>query len=1052
VKVLVVEDEQGLREGLARGLEAEGFVVQSAANGVDGLWMAQEFDPAVVVLDIMLPGLSGYEVCRRLRQSGSHVPILMLTAKDGEYDEADALDLGADDFLSKPFSYVVLLAHLRALLRRAPSDRAPELRVGDLRLDPATRRCFRGSQEVALTPREFALAELLARRQGQVVSRQDIVEQVWNADVGMDSNVVDVYIGYLRRKPEGTPLSGVEWQSAMYAEGLSPEVRLKALTIEGRLPFVIEASGSETHLTTGFDPEPRARRVFAFPRPETLARVLRDAEADPDSPTWRAKVNRMPALITTGLRPAQIEAVTGIERSLAEQRFDRSLVQMATGAGKTFTAVTSSYRLLKHGGFRRVLFLVDRNNLGDQTLREFQNYATPDDGRRFTELYNVDKLTGAGMVGSSHVVISTIQRVYAALRGQQVADVDDPNVDDFTPDAPVEVVYNAQMPPEAFDLVIVDEAHRSIYGVWRGVLEYFDAHVVGLTATPVKQTFGFFQQNLVSEYTYAQSVADNVNVDFDVYRIQTQITDRGSTVDAGTILPVRDRRTRRERYETLDDDLSYTATQLDRAVTSRSQIRLVLETFRDRLFTEIFPGRSTVPKTLIFAKDDNHAEEVLTLAREVFGKGNDFAAKITYSFRDPKSLLQQFRTSPSLRIAVTVDMIATGTDVKPLECVFFLRDVRSASYFEQMKGRGARTISNADFQSVTPDAETKTRFVLIDAIGVTEHDYVDARPLERAKGISLKKLLDKAASLTLTEDQTATLASRLAKLELQLTPAERTELDTVAGSPLKDVVRQLVAAVDSDVQLQAIANAPVVDGVVDAAAAVQRLLDAAVRPLAANPALRQRILELRASHDQLIDEVSVDILLDAHGLIDVERARSVVESWRAYLAEHRDEITALQVLYSQPRSARVSFVELRELAERIQRPPYNWTPDLIWNAYAAIEVDKVRHADRHTVTDLVSLVRFALGTDDELVSYASKVEERYAGWLAQQAQAGASFTEQQRWWLDRIADVIATSAGVAADDLDNAPFTERGGVDGALRDLGAGAATYLEQLNAELTA
>ena len=858
--------------------------------------------------------------------------------------------------------------------------------------------------------------------------------------------------GVIEAKREGTPLSGVEWQSAMYAEGLPAEIRLKALTVEGRLPFVFEASGSETHLTNGFDPEARARRVFAFPRPETLARWLRDAEADPAAPTWRAKVKQMPGLQIEGLRPAQIEAVTGIERSLAGQRFDRSLVQMATGAGKTYTAVTSSYRLLKYGGFRRVLFLVDRNNLGDQALREFQNYGTPDDGRRFTELYNVDKLTGAGMVGSSHVVISTIQRVYAALRGQQVADVDDPNIDDYLPDTPVEVVYNAQMPPEAFDLVIVDEAHRSIYGVWRGVLEYFDAHVVGLTATPVKQTFGFFRQNLVSEYTYAQSVADNVNVDFDVYRIQTQISDQGSTVDAGTVVPVRDRRTRRERYETLDDDLSYTATQLDRAVTSRPQIRLVLETFRDRLFTEIFPGRSTVPKTLIFAKDDNHAEEVLTLAREVFGKGNDFAAKITYSARDPKALLQQFRTSPSLRIAVTVDMIATGTDVKPLECVFFLRDVRSASYFEQMKGRGARTISNADFQSVTPDAPTKTRFVIVDAIGVTEHDYVDARPLERAKGVSLRKLLDRAAALTLTEDETATLASRLAKLELALTPAERSELDTVAGGSLKDVVRNLVAAVDPDVQASAIADAPQVGGVVDAQAAVQGLLDDAVRPLAANPALRQRILELRASHDQVIDEVSADVLLDAKGVVDVERARSVVASWRAYLAEHRDEITALQVLYSQPQPARVSFTELRELADRIQRPPYNWTPEVIWEAYAAIEANRVRRADRHTVTDLVSLVRFALGADTELVPYASRVGQRYAGWLVQQQQAGAVFTDAQRWWLDRIADVIATSAGVSAEDLDNAPFTERGGVDGAVRDLGTSAARYLEQLNAELTA
>ena len=236
--------------------------------------------------------------------------------------------------------------------------------------------------------------------------------------------------------------------------------------------------------------------------------VLREAEADPAAPTWRAKVQSMPELDVAGLRPAQIEAVHGIEHSLAEQRHDRSLVQMAIGAGKTFTAVTKSYRLLKQGGFTRILFLVDRNNLGDQTLREFRDYTTPDDGRKFSEQYNVDKLTGAGMVGSSKVVISTIQRVHAALRGQDIADAEDPGLDSFVPDAPVEIAYNADLPPEAFDLVIVDECHRSIYGVWRGVLEYFDARVVGLTATPTKQTFGFFRQNLVSEYTYAESVAD----------------------------------------------------------------------------------------------------------------------------------------------------------------------------------------------------------------------------------------------------------------------------------------------------------------------------------------------------------------------------------------------------------------------------------------------------------------------------------------------------------------------------------------------------------------
>ncbi len=863
-------------------------------------------------------------------------------------------------------------------------------------------------------------------------------------------------VGVIEAKPEGTPLSGVEWQSAMYATGLSPRQQLRAVTVDGRLPFVFEASGTETHFTNGYDPTPRARRVFAFPQPQTLGRLLRDAAAEPANPTWRGKVVTLPALDAAPLRPAQITAITAVEKSLAEQRFDRSLVQMATGAGKTFTAVTEAYRLLKWGGFNRVLFLVDRNNLGDQTLREFRDYTTPDDGRKFTELYNVDKLTGAGMVGSSKVVISTIQRVHSVLRGQPVPEGDDPELDAAVPSAPVEIAYNVDLPPEAFDLIVVDECHRSIYGVWRGVLEYFDAHIVGLTATPTKQTFGFFQQNLVAEYTYAESIADKVNVDFDVYRISTQITGQGSSVEAGTIVPVRDKKTRKERYESLDEDLDYTPGQLDRAVTSASQIRLVLETFRDRLFTDIFPGRSTVPKTLIFAKDDNHAEEIVTTARQVFGKGNDFAAKITYNAKNPRDLLAKFRNSPSLRIAVTVDMIATGTDVKPLECVFFMRDVRSATYFEQMKGRGARTISETDFQAVTPDALAKDRFVIVDAVGVTEHAYIDAVPLDRERSASLKQLLGKAAALTITEDETATLASRLARLDQQLTASEQGELATLAGATLSSIVRGLVDAVDVDKQVEAFEVARQGSPQSTPADVIAELIESAITPLAGNPALRERILAIRASHGLVIDEVSVDVLLGAHGVVDTAKARQVVDSWRSYLDQHKDEITALQLYYAGDTTAKITYAELRELADRIKRPPYNWTPDIIWNAYAAIEVDlahpRVRRADRHTATDLVSLIRFTLGVDDTLVPYAETVASRYAGWLAQQEQAGVVFTGRQRWWLDRIADIIAQAAGISADDLDNAPFTERGGIDGALADLGPQAAGLLDRLNAELTA
>lgn len=897
-------------------------------------------------------------------------------------------------------------------------------------------------------------------RAGWVV--QDVKDQALGAAVGVAVREVTMksghgradYLLYLNKgvvgvveaKPMGKTLSGVEWQSSMYAQGLTDAQKLRATMVDGKLPFVFEASGSETHFTNGYDPHPRARAVFNFPKPETLLAIIADARTNPDAPTWRGALQTMPKLDERALRPAQITAIKGIERSLREQRFDRSLVQMATGAGKTYTAVTASYRLLRFGGFKRVLFLVDRNNLADQTAAEFANFRTPDDGRRFTELYPVDKLKSDAPADSASVVISTIQRVFKTLRGENVPEGDDAMLDSQIPDKPVTVTYNAALPPETFDLIIVDEAHRSIYGQWRAVLEYFDAHVIGLTATPGKQTFAFFRQNLVSEYTYEESVSDGVNVDFEIFRIETEVTAAGSRIEAGTHVPLVDRRTREKRMETLDEDVVYTPTQLDRMVTSTSQIRLVLETYRDKLFTHIFPGRSEVPKTLIFAKDDAHAEEIVRCVREVFGRGNEFAAKITYSAKDPKGHLKAFRTSSQLRVAVTVDMIATGTDVKPLECVIFMRDVSSGQYFEQMKGRGARTISKSDFQAVTPDAEAKTHFVLVDAVGVTEHEFV-APPLNREPGVSLEKLLKKAAAYELTEDETATLASRLAALERQVSDAERAELDDVAGpsSDLGSIVRGLVHAVNPDVQAAASEGAP------DPAAAVRDLLDEAVAPLADNPVLRSRIMELRRQHDRIIDEVTRDTIRRAEGVSRADSALEIVESWKKYLEDNRDEITALQVL-DEFKTHRVPFKALDDLARQIERTPERWTTEKLWAAYEQLDGAKVRPNPHARATDLVSLLRYALDLDDELVPYEDVVQERYESWLAQQAQAGATFSETERWWLDRMRDFVVTSAGITVDALDAEPFTQRGGVDGALRDLGDNAGILLESLDKELTA
>ena len=529
-------------------------------------------------------------------------------------------------------------------------------------------------------------------------------------------------VGVVEAKPEGTTLTGVEVQSGKYSTGLPDTLPAH----ERPLPFLYESTDSETQFTNRLDPEPRSRQVFSFHSPETLLQWV-GADASPSgasTPSYsatgeprgsylatrnlRQNLQTMPPLNEEGLWPAQARAITNLEQSLAAGR-PRGLVQMATGSGKTFMACNLVYRLIKYAGARSVLFLVDRRNLGLQTQKEFQGFTTPDERRKFTELYNVQPLQSKSIDPVSKVCISTIQRLFSILRGEEL----DPELEELSGfDAataqrqPALVEYNPDVPIETFDFIITDECHRSIYHQWRQVIDYFDAFLIGLTATPSKQTLGFFQQNLVMEYSHREAVADKVNVDFDIYRIHTEITEQGSKVDAGYWVNKRDRQTRTPRWEQLEEDLTYTPNQLDRDVVAVDQIRTVIQTFRDKLFTDIFPHRKDVPKTIIFAKDDSHADDIVRAVREQFDKGNDFCQKIAYrtTGAKPEDLLTSFRNSYNPRIVVTVDMIATGTDIKPVEIVFFMRNVRSRTFFEQMKGRGVRTISPTDFNAVTPDA------------------------------------------------------------------------------------------------------------------------------------------------------------------------------------------------------------------------------------------------------------------------------------------------------------------------------------------------------------
>ena len=587
--------------------------------------------------------------------------------------------------------------------------------------------------------------------------------------------------GVIEAKPEGTTLTEVEHQSGKYVAGLPDWMKPPVYP----LPFIYESTGAETRFTNGYDPDARSRRVFTFHRPETLAEWLRQIAENPDLPTFRARLKAMPPLDERGLWGKQAEAIRNLEQSLAEDR-PRSLIQMATGSGKTFTAANVCYRLIKHADAKRILFLVDRSNLGKQAKLEFDKFTIQETQRKFPAEYNVQHLTSNTIDATSRVCISTVQRIFSILKGEAELDqeIDEHSVYELPVAEPVEVSYNPALPPDTFDVIIIDECHRSIYGLWRQVLEYFDAHLIGLTATPTKQTFGFFRQNLVMEYSHDMAVTDGVNVDFTVYKIETAITKAGSTIEAGEFAGYRDRQTRKVRWDAVDEPIEYAAAQLDRAVVAEDQIRTVIQTFKDKLFTELFPGRKTVPKTLIFAKDDSHADDIVQIVREVFGKGNQFATKITYRTRDgkPEDLLQAFRNSMYPRIVVTVDMIATGTDVKPLECLVFMRSVKSRTYFEQMLGRGVRVIDDTEFQSVTDDAKTKDRFIVVDAVGVMDTPLAETvQPLERKPAQSLKDLFKQVAFGSKDPQVASSIAGRLARLDKHLTKDDRDMLAGLAG-------------------------------------------------------------------------------------------------------------------------------------------------------------------------------------------------------------------------------------------------------------------------------
>ena len=830
-------------------------------------------------------------------------------------------------------------------------------------------------------------------------------------------------VGVVEAKKVGWTLRGVTEQSEKYLDGLAEKFPNAA-----RKPqYSYETTGIETLFADRHDPKYRSRYVFTFHRPEILADWLKEEKS------LRARLKTIPELNYPNLRDCQSHAIINLEKSFADNK-PRALIQMATGTGKTFAAVTSIYRLLKFAKANRVLFLVDRGNLGRQALREFQQYETPDDGRKFTELYTVQHLQSQ-TIDDVSVVISTIQRLFSILKGKKEFNDEDEELSEFEtkPDeTPVDIEYNSNIPIGEFDFIVIDECHRSIYNKWKQVLDYFDAFLIGLTATPSKHTVGFFNNNQVMAYTHERAVADGVNVGYHVYKIRTKITSEGSTIEAGETIEKRDRMTREQRAEKLDEDYTYDQKQLDRDVIAPDQIRLILKTFKEKL-PEIFPGRTHVPKTLIFAKDDAHAEEITKIIREVFGEGNEFCKKITYKTtgEKPENIIKSFRNSVNPRIAVTVDMIATGTDIRPLECIIFMRDVHSKLYFDQMKGRGTRIIKPDDLLSVTPDAKSKDHFVIIDAVGVCEHAMSDTHSLNRKKGISFEHLMQAAAEGRADTDTLESLAYRMSRLDNQLDDKGKEEItEASGGQTIRHIINKVLDGIDSDKQIErAKEKFQTKEPTKEQIAEVAKESVAEACSIFDSAKLRKIIIDVKKRNEMIIDSISIDELEEA-GFDEQAKALTAqtVESFKEFLEKNRDELTALNIIYSKPYKMReITFKDIKDLANAIEKPPYNLTPELLWSAYQRLDKSKVKENPAKMLTDLISIVRYSIGKDDLLMPFDKVVDERFAKWLETQESSGRKFSAEQKEWLVMIKEHIASSVSISLDDMDYAPFNQKGG-------------------------
>ncbi|MFT4155488.1 DEAD/DEAH box helicase family protein [Parafilimonas sp.] len=929
------------------------------------------------------------------------------------------------------------------------------------------------------------------------VAVREYQTDVGPADYVLFVNKKPVGVIEAKRAEEGVHLTMHEDQTEGYATA-----KLKYLN-NHPLFFGYESTGDVTRFTDYRDKKPRSRPVFTFHRPETFAEWLKQEKS------LRTRLHDLPALPEEGLRDCQITAINNLERSFKQAK-PKALIQMATGSGKTYTAITFIYRLLKFAKAKRILFLVDTKNLGEQAEQEFMAYVPNDDNRKFTELYGVTRLKSSYIPEDNQVYISTIQRMYSILKGTELDEsAEETNPNEYKTKEPAPVTYNERIPVEFFDFIVIDECHRSIYNLWKQVLDYFDVFQIGLTATPDNRTFGYFNKNIVSDYGYEKAVIDGVLVPYNVFTIETKITKQGGAIPMGEMVDKRERLTRRKFWEAVDEDIEYSGRQLDRDIVNLNTIRTIVRAIKENL-PKMFPDRTSpslqgstssqpfskgegqegpsksaatnvqglapspseraggevafeVPKTLIFAKTDSHAEDIIEIVREEFGEGNKFCKKITYqSKEDPKAILSQFRNDYYPRIAVTVDMIATGTDIRPLEVLVFMRDVKSRSYYEQMKGRGTRTCSLEQLRATgTPSAKfTKDHFVIIDAIGVEQSQKTDSRPLEKKPGMSLKDLLQNVAMGNTQEDILTTLANRLIRLDKQINDKERANFAEQAnGQTIHHVVAALLNAYDPDT-VESIRQKVEGENPEASPEAINsqftthhsQLIDNAVAVFN-NPDLRNYIIDVRKKYDQVIDGINIDEIANIGWVKDQQAAAVLtISNFTAWIEAHKDEITALQIFYAQPyRRREITYKMIKDLCKKIKTEQPMLAPLQVWSAYAA--TGETGGNAKNELTALVSLIRRVTGIDAALTPYNKTVDKNFQQWiLKKNAGQHNRFTEEQMQWLRMIKDYVAGSFHVEKEDFELDPFNKQGGLGRFYQLFKEDYENILQELNEALAA